>query len=319
MIKVSIIIPVYNTEKYLEECLQSVVNQTLKEKEIIIVNDGSTDKSSNIIDKYSKLYYNIVVINQNNQGLSSARNSGLKVAKGEYIGFIDSDDLVDIDMYKNLYYYAITKDADIVEGKFKLSKTINAGYSENSICNIYNTREALKRLFDSMNGSVCLGIYKRSLFNTAKFPKGKTYEDLYCKPRLIFNSTCIVELNKGFYFYRKRLDSIINSKFTKKNFDKLFVAQDLLKYFKTHDKNNYRYYRKQTINMLILFSYETLEKAIKDKYFDENGRLPQGLSYKYIISILCLGMILNPSLYIFKFINILEYFSLKKAKSLYNK
>lgn len=106
----SIIVPVYNVEKFIDKCLYSLVNQTLQDIEIIIVNDGSTDNSQNIIDEYVKNYSNkLVSLNKENGGLSDARNFGLKHASGEYVGFVDSDDFIDFDMYEKLYDYAIKK------------------------------------------------------------------------------------------------------------------------------------------------------------------------------------------------------------------
>ena len=99
-INVSVIVPVYNVEKYLEQCLDSIVHQTLKEIEIIVVNDGSTDSSPEIIREYELKYPQVKVIHQKNKGLSGARNSGLKLARGEYIGYVDSDDWIAVEMYE---------------------------------------------------------------------------------------------------------------------------------------------------------------------------------------------------------------------------
>ena len=118
MPKVSVIVPVYNVEEYLERCLDSLVNQTLKDIEIIIVNDGSTDGSKEIIQKYLNKYKNIVYLEKENGGLSSARNYGIPYAKGEYIGFVDSDDYVEITMYENMYNKAIEEKSDMVECDF---------------------------------------------------------------------------------------------------------------------------------------------------------------------------------------------------------
>ena len=114
MIKVSVIVPVYNVEKYLEKCLDSLVNQTLKEIEIIIVNDGSPDNSHKIIDKYTKKYKNIKAYLKENGGLSDARNYGLKKASGEYIAFLDSDDFVKEDMYQKMYEKAKSGNFDMI-------------------------------------------------------------------------------------------------------------------------------------------------------------------------------------------------------------
>ena len=110
MVKVSVIVPVYNVEKYLSNCLDTLVNQTLKDIEIIVVNDGATDSSPEIIEEYAAKYTNIIALNKPNGGLSDARNYGLPYAKGEYIGYVDSDDYVDYDMYERLYNKA--KEAD---------------------------------------------------------------------------------------------------------------------------------------------------------------------------------------------------------------
>ena len=114
MIKVSVIVPVYNVEEYLEKCLDTLVNQTLKEIEIIVINDGSPDNSQKIIDKYAKKYKTIKAYTKENGGLSDARNYGLTKANGEYIAFIDSDDYVSIDMYEKIYQKAKSGNFDMV-------------------------------------------------------------------------------------------------------------------------------------------------------------------------------------------------------------
>ena len=113
-VKVSVIIPVYNVELYLRECLDTVVNQTLKEIEIIIINDGSTDNSGEIIKKYENEYSNIISITQENHGLGNARNQGLNCAKGEFIYFMDSDDKIEIDMLEQLYTMAIEQNLEMI-------------------------------------------------------------------------------------------------------------------------------------------------------------------------------------------------------------
>ena len=112
--KVSVCVPVYNAQLYLEECIQSLIGQTLKDIQLIFVNDGSTDKSKSILDKYKKQYKNIVIIDQENQGLGGARNTALKYVEGEYVGFVDADDFVDVEMFEKLYDTAKTKHAEMV-------------------------------------------------------------------------------------------------------------------------------------------------------------------------------------------------------------
>lgn len=114
---VSIIIPVYNSEQFLKRCLDSAVNQTLTEFEVICINDGSTDGSVEIIRKFKEIHRNLIFLNlKNNQGVSNARNLGIRIATGEFIGFIDSDDYVDKDYFKTLYDYSIGNDYDVIRG-----------------------------------------------------------------------------------------------------------------------------------------------------------------------------------------------------------
>src|SRR5690606_21293510 len=115
-IKVSVIIPVYNADKFLARCLSSIISQTLKNIEIIVVDDGSTDTSRDILKKFADRDNRIVIIRQRNQGVSIARNAGLAIARGEYVGFVDSDDFVDPGYFESLYTTAIEKGADIVTG-----------------------------------------------------------------------------------------------------------------------------------------------------------------------------------------------------------
>lgn len=118
--KISVIVPVYNSEKYLEECLNSIVNQSLQNIEIIIVNDGSTDNSGQIINKYSRRYSNIVVISQPNQGVTIARLNGLKKATGDYVAFVDNDDILEPSMYETMYKTAINLNHDVVICNYNL-------------------------------------------------------------------------------------------------------------------------------------------------------------------------------------------------------
>ncbi|MDR3257037.1 MAG: glycosyltransferase, partial [Endomicrobium sp.] len=117
--KVSVIIPVYNVEPYVKDCLDSVVNQTLKDIEIVCVNDGSTDNSWRVLEEYAARDSRIKIITQANQGLACARNNGIKVAKGEYIGFVDSDDWISLDFYEKLYDNAKIENADVCVGNVK--------------------------------------------------------------------------------------------------------------------------------------------------------------------------------------------------------
>ena len=196
MIKVSIIVPVYNVEEYISKCLDSLVNQTLKEIEIIVVNDGSPDNSQSIIDKYAKKYKNIKSYTKENGGLSDARNYGLKYAKGEYISFIDSDDYVDKTMIEKMYNYAVKNNLDIVvcdsieiKGNHQILKKSNLHYSDDDIKNyIISPPMAWSR------------IYKKEILNDKKFTKGIYYEDLDFTPSLAKITKKIGFIEEGLYY-----------------------------------------------------------------------------------------------------------------------
>ena len=209
MPKVSVIVPVYNVEKYLSKCLDSLVNQTLKDIEIIVVNDGTKDNSQSIIDKYTKKYSKkIKSYIKENGGLSSARNYGLKYAKGEYISFIDSDDYVDLQMFEKMYNEAINNKFDIVvcdtinvyEDKEVYIKS-NLGYNDNDINNYIISPPM-----------ACCRIYSRKLFEKNKFKEGIFYEDLELTPSFELYTNKIGFLEEGLYFYLQRTGSIMKQK-----------------------------------------------------------------------------------------------------------
>ncbi len=203
--KISVIVPVYNVEKYLKKCLDSLINQTLKEIEIIVVNDGSPDESEKIILEYLKKYQNIKYYKKENAGLSSARNYGLDKAEGEYISFVDSDDYIDSTMLQKMYEKAKNEDLDIVvcdsievyENKNVLKKS-NFGYSS---CDVKN--------YILSPPMACTRIYKKYLFNKVRFTENIFYEDLYLTPSLVNYTKKIGFLNEGLYYYVQRNGSIM--------------------------------------------------------------------------------------------------------------
>lgn len=218
-IKVSIIVPVYNVEKYIEQCLKSIISQTLKEIEIIIVNDGTKDKSMEIV----KTYLNderIKVINKENGGISSARNAGLKNAKGKYIAFIDSDDFIEKSMFEDLFLEAEKNDSEIVysnvmmynDNTKKLEKRVNKKNVEiKDKIGTYYYKYCYMEVWNK--------IYKRSflLENNITFEEGIIHEDNLFTLKCFFLAKNIKYLNKYHYIYRKdRKNSILNSKNQKK-------------------------------------------------------------------------------------------------------
>lgn len=229
--KISIIIPVYGVEKYIGECLESVVNQTLKDIEIIIVNDGTRDNSMKIVEKYLK-DKRIKVINKENGGLSSARNAGIKEAKGSYILHVDSDDFIDLEMSELMYKKAIEKDADVVIVDIKLfGNTIKEKWQDSTFLEnkIYTGKEYLEEYFLGKGcPAVCNKLWKRELYikNRVYHPENISYgEDGATTPRLLINADKIIKINRSLYHYRKRAEAMTSKKIVP--LDQYIVAYDI--------------------------------------------------------------------------------------------
>lgn len=228
--KVSVIVPIYNVEDYLDKCIQSIVNQTLKEIEIICINDGSSDNSLEIIKKYAKKYENIIIIDKPNGGLSDARNHGIEKAKGEYIAFVDSDDWIELDMFESMYAKAIENNADIVTSSYSEVYT-----DKINVVDDYN--EKFKMIHE---GTVWNKIFKRSLIEKYKlrFPIGLWYEDNAFTYRALIVANNIVGIKKAFYNYRKdRLGSIMSTQKNSKIYDMYKIGEIIYDFNKKYNSN----------------------------------------------------------------------------------
>jgi len=213
-IKVSVIVPVYNVEKYLEKCLDSLVSQTLKEIEIIVVNDGSPDDSQKIIDQYVTKYpEKIVSLMKENGGLGDARNYGLKYAKGEYIGFVDSDDWIDTKMYETMYQFAASGVHDFVICDFtSIIDGWKTGWHSTGFrgdAPTPNKHDFMTHCFEP--ATACNKLIHKSLFRFAVFNTG-WYEDMATTPVLMSYANKIGYLPSQLYYYRQREGSIIKAK-----------------------------------------------------------------------------------------------------------
>ena len=231
MPKVSIIVPVYNVEKYIDKCLNSLVNQTLVDIEIIVVNDGSKDNSIEIIKKYIEKYPNkIVYLEKENGGLSDARNYGMLYAKGEYIAFLDSDDYVELDMYEKMYELVKKEEADMVECDFYWEYPDRV---KEDIGYIYKDK---KEMTTTIRVVAWNKLIKREILEKSKveFPKGYRYEDVEFTYKLIPYLNKISFLKKPYVHYIQRDNSIANTQNerTKEIFD---VLDHVIKYYKEKD------------------------------------------------------------------------------------
>ena len=211
---ISIIIPVYKVEKYLEKGIQSVINQTYENLQIILVDDGSPDNCGKICDEYAKKDHRIEVIHKSNGGLSDARNKGLEIAKGEYIGFVDSDDYIEADMYEVLYNLLKQYNADVSICNFYTVSQgkISIKNADNGI-NEYNRIEILKEILLDKNiqSYAWNKLYKKELFDEIKYPIGKKYEDIGTTFYLLEKCNKVVVTGKSEYYYINRQDSIVNN------------------------------------------------------------------------------------------------------------
>ncbi len=293
-IKISVIIPVYNVEKYLAQCLDSVINQTLKELEIICVNDGSTDKSRKILSKYAEKDKRIIIIDQKNQGLSAARNTGMRIAKGEYLGFVDSDDWIDETMYEKLYANAKKFDSEMaIVGVHKFDETkqkvvdddpyFTLGYFDNSLDNIaFNHYQTKDFLFE-----FCVmawnKIYKRDFIEkyNAKFPYGLIFEDGPFFHQIYYKMERVSLVRENLYYYRvNRKNSIVQKG---ENFVDIFDVMEMifnevkdLPYF---DEIKYEFFKKRFDDTEYRFSIAA--PKYKKKYFYRFKNFPIFRDEKY--------------------------------------
>ena len=236
---ISIIVPIYNGEKYLEECIDSILKQTFKDYELILVNDGSTDNSLKICKDYSKRDKRIKIIDKNNGGASEARNAGIDIAKGDYIGCVDSDDVIHPQMYEILYNKIIEYNADIAicnyikiyNDKYKI-KDINNDNIKN--IKVYNKIEALYELYTDKEGAF-IGpwqkIYKKKIFENIRYEVGRINEDKLISHRILYNSNKTIYIDLILYYYIQRKNSVTNSPFRKQNLDYIYALRDAMIFF----------------------------------------------------------------------------------------
>lgn len=229
---ISIIVPVYNIGKYLNKCVTSIVNQTYKKLEIILIDDGSTDNSGKICDEWKEKDNRIKVIHKENGGPSKARNYGIEVATGNYLFFVDGDDYIELDIVEKLYKNLIKSNSRISAcGHFletysdKLIRFANNNF-------VVNSEEALKRLFtgDDLFVVIWGKLYKKELFDTIKFPVGKINEDSATLYKLFDKTDKISHINKAGYYYVQRNGSISHRKFTQEYLSNVEYKEEILKF-----------------------------------------------------------------------------------------
>ena len=232
---VSIIVPVYNIERYIQKCVDSILAQSYQSFELILVNDGSTDYSGKICDAYEAIDSRIKVVHKPNGGLTSARNAGLSVARGEWIMHVDGDDWINHDMLKEMLYVAEKTSADVIIGNLRFV------YEENNYWD-YKMNDWSEDKKDSLNKyisggwtCVCGSMAKKYLYDkyNLRSPEGISYcEDFHLAVRLCYYSDKVVHINKSYYNYRQQPLSIVHNLNRKTEADEQWVYQDTIRFFK---------------------------------------------------------------------------------------
>lgn len=226
---ISVIVPVYNAEQYLEKCIESIINQTYKNLEIIIIDDGSTDKSPEICDKYAAKDVRINLVHKENGGVSSARNAGLDVFKGEYVTFVDSDDFISYDYVEKLYCSVIENSADISICNYKIN-----GNKRHKL-NRHGKTPASSFIYDYLSLTIetdeCWGkLFNKSVVDSIRFDNYKVSEDslfvFYC----LINANFVSFVDEYLYCYRVHNESVINQSNAEKRYEACLTAQVMLEH-----------------------------------------------------------------------------------------
>ena len=329
--KLSVIVSVYNTEKYIEKCLDSLLNQTYKNIEIVVINDCSTDNSLKILKKYAKKYDNIKLLeNKENKGLSYSRNIGLDNASGDYIGYIDSDDYIDSDYYEKMMKAIIKEKSDIVITDMKIvyENHSNPDHITKGCNGDVTTLNIIK---NGLAASACNKVFKKEIISKYKFSEGKLNEDLAVILPSIVSANKLSYVEDNYYYYVQRGGSIQNSRFSDKRFDIFYGVELTLKRIKgckNYNKISQAIIYEQLIVLLIyvipkeknlIRRYKILKKFNKlskqynirsNQYFwqflEEQGR-KHAIYYKILFKLNCNGLYILSDLLILIY-DILRFF-----------
>lgn len=268
---ISIIIPVYNTQTYLEECLNSVINQTYNNLQVIIINDGSTDGSEDICKRFQEKDNRIEYFYQKNQGVAATRNKGVTLARGKYICFIDSDDYVHVKFIEILYSGIAKNDADLSMCMYSKEPfdLFDSNVDIRSL--ILNGRDMMLHFFqydiDAMN-VLWNKIYKKELLENETFPVGLTHEELVVNAKVYYNSHKVAFFECKPYYYRTTENSIINSSFSERKLDVVCQIENrMLYFFELNEKEIYERFLQEYEVMNLKFYYLCKKNKIIQKKF----------------------------------------------------
>lgn len=279
---ISIVVPVYNVEKYLKKCVESIFLQTYSNYELILVDDGSTDNSGKICDDFFEKDTRVKVIHQTNQGLSGARNTGIAEAKGEYITFIDSDDYVQDIYLEKLLEMIITYDADMAiclpckfyDGERPIVESFDVNLTE-----IFAPQDALESMLyrKKVNSYAWGKLYKKELFEIIRFPEKKLFEDTRTLYKIYHISKRIAFNPARLYFYYQRQGSIVNSQFNKKKLEQVTANEEILEFV----KHNYPDIQKAAISKYFVAAADIYRQIPKDVEYKAEKDYVQGILLQY--------------------------------------
>ena len=290
---VSIIVPVYNAEQYINKCIDCILEQTYQNIELILVDDGSSDKSAQIIDEESRNDERILVIHKSNGGASDARNTGLSICRGEYVCFVDADDIIDPEYVMTMLTIAKEHDCDIVQCEYKRvdNRDIVFNKGENEI-SVVNNIDMLNRIYSKYNVDTIVlwnKMFKKSVIADNMFPVGIMFEDEVFCPRVIYNASRIAITNATLYYYFHNSSSVMNMEYSKKKLD-IFTALKLRMDFyckcglkDLYEKDLYKYMNKLLQNIYLVRKSQMADKlSIKRNLIDDYwGKYRESLSVSW--------------------------------------
>lgn len=287
---VSVIVPIYKVEDYMEECVASILAQKYTDFELILVDDGSKDKCGTMCDDYATKDERIRVIHKENGGLSSARNAGLEIAKGEFIAFVDSDDVIHADYLQDMVNLATSHKADIVCCAFTKGEQVQFEDGKATV-EVQENEEIIKRINeDDVIKTVAWNkLYHNRFFKELKlrYPEGKIHEDMFLTPHIFYHAKKMVLTSRKLYFYRMREGSIVLSGFTKKRLDKIEACETRRAFYQEIGYKELFYWETESYIRNILKYYFLIRKhysAMYSKEMNELRKKGKQLTKEYMFS-----------------------------------
>lgn len=313
MKKISVVVPIYNTEKYLKRCIDSILNQSYTDFEVLLINDGSTDKSAQICEEYALKDKRVKVINKQNGGLSSARNVGIDNAQYDYICFVDSDDWLDTDLFSHCINILKENDCDIIDYQCVFTNEYKIVCQEDYKTKVIKNKEILREYLDyGQTGkapfSMCRKLYKTYLFEGIRCPLGKVNEDIATNYKVLMKCKKIIKSNKVGYYYFQEGDSITRGSFKKRDLNLLDACRELITLTEEENYKDIRklaeikYYRSyfSLLTKMALYGIDddvinkkeiikNFTKELRKKYFFLlKSKMP--ISRKLMMTLLCINI-----------------------------